>query len=75
MDVIVLRSTSRWNLLRGLWGIADGSHLNIQDFELYQVSEMKLDVEWSRSLTLDGEVAGTSPFEVSVLPGALYWFC
>ena len=75
MDVIVLRSTSRWNLLRGLWGIADGSHLNIRDFELYQVSEMKLDVEWSRSLTLDGEVAGTSPFEVSVLPGALYWFC
>ena len=28
------------------------------DFELYQVSEMKLDVEWGRS-NLDGEVSGS----------------
>lgn len=74
IDVIVLRRTSRWQLLRVLTRVFSGSHVELPCIECRQVREFSIDTPDADLLDLDGELAGRSPVTVQMLPGALRVF-
>lgn len=71
LDVLLLRPTSRWNLLKVFQGIADGSHRNLPGIEYHQARSVTIQTSDPDPLNLDGEISGTAPFTATVLPAAL----
>ena len=74
LDVVVLRRASRLQLLRLFSKVYDGSHLALSFVEYYQVRSFAIESAGHETLDLDGEVQGTAPVQVQVLPGALRLF-
>ena len=71
IDVIVVRKgVSKLQLLSILPKVYDGSHLNSPYLEYYQVSKFCLKTKNNQILNIDGEVLGTTPIEVEVIPNA-----
>jgi diacylglycerol kinase (ATP) len=71
LDLLLLRPTSRWNLLKVFQGIADGSHRNLPGIEYLQGQTVSIHTNTPDPLNLDGEIAGTTPMTTTVLPAAL----
>ncbi|MFM7059368.1 MAG: diacylglycerol/lipid kinase family protein [Planctomycetota bacterium] len=71
LDVVLLRPTSRWNLLQVFQRVADGSHLQLSGIELHRASTLTIDSSTIDPLNLDGELRGHTPFSATVVPGAL----
>lgn len=71
LDLLLLRPTSRWNLLRVFHGIADGSHRNLPGIEYHQAQSVTIHTNSPDPLNLDGEISGCSPITANVLPAAL----
>ena len=71
LDVLLLRPTSRWHLLKVFQGIADGSHRNLPGIEYHQARSITIQTNSPDPLNLDGEISGTAPFTATVLPAAL----
>ena len=71
LDLLVVRAMPRGQLLRLFSRVPDGGHLDSPHVEMRQVSRFSLSAPSPEPLNIDGEVAGSSPMEVSVLPGAL----
>ncbi|MFN5585352.1 MAG: diacylglycerol/lipid kinase family protein, partial [Planctomyces sp.] len=71
LDVLLLRPTSRWNLLKVFQGIADGSHRNLPGIEYLQGRSITIHTRSPDPLNLDGEISGTTPFTAVVRPAAL----
>ena len=71
LDVLLLRPTSRWNLLKVFHGIADGSHRNLPGIEYLQGRSITIHTRSPDPLNLDGEISGTTPITATVLPAAL----
>jgi YegS/Rv2252/BmrU family lipid kinase len=71
LDVVVLRPSSRWNLLKVFQRVADGSHLQVPGVECLRARVLTVESSGTDVLNLDGEVRGATPFSASVLPGAL----
>ena len=75
MDVVVVRhGPSRFKLLTMLPKVYDGTHINSPMLEYYQVSEFSLIPERDEILNIDGEVLGTTPIHVKMIPGAFQVF-
>jgi diacylglycerol kinase (ATP) len=74
VDLILVRATSRWQLLKLFRQIFDGSHVNQPCVEYHQVAELELATAGSEGLNLDGELRGTTPFQLSVVPRAVSVF-
>ena len=71
MDIVVVRhGPSRFKLLTLLPKVYDGTHINSPILEYYQVSEFSLIPERDEILNIDGEVLGTTPIHVKMIPGA-----
>jgi len=71
LDLLLLRPTSRWNLLKVFQGIADGSHRNLPGIEYHQARSITIHTSSPDALNLDGEISGTTPFTAAVRPAAL----
>ena len=74
MDVVVVRPTSRRQLIQLFQRVFDGSHVSLACVDCYQVSKLVVTPEQSEGLNLDGELVGSTPFAAEVLPGALRIF-
>ena len=71
IDLIVLRSgVSRTRLLQVLPKLFDGSHINEPELEYYQTSQFSLIPETDEILNIDGEIMGSTPIQVDVIPKA-----
>lgn len=74
IDVVVVRRASRWQLLKMLRKVYDGSHLSLPCVEYRQVSRFKIEHDDQFPLNLDGEALGHAPFAVEMMPAALSLF-
>ena len=75
IDLIVIRSgVSRTRLLQVLPKLFDGSHINEPELEYYQTSQFSLIPETDEILNIDGEIMGSTPIQVDVIPKAFEMF-
>jgi YegS/Rv2252/BmrU family lipid kinase len=73
-DVLVLRKASRLQMLRLFAKVFDGSHLDLDCTEYCQVHSLAVTTAHQDSLELDGEIKGTAPVTVDVIPSAMRVF-
>lgn len=71
IDVVVVRHASRWEMLRLFQRVFEGSHVDMQCVEYYQVRRFAIELNDQRPLNLDGETTGSAPFVAEMLPAAL----
>jgi YegS/Rv2252/BmrU family lipid kinase len=74
IDVVVLRNASRREMVKLFSRVFDGSHLSLGRVEYHQVRSFAVESQDDRPLDLDGEVSGTSPVRVEMMPAALRVF-
>jgi len=75
IDLIVVRSgVTRTRLLQVLPKLFDGSHINEPEVEYYQTSEFSLIPEKDEILNIDGEIMGSTPIKVKMIPNAMEIF-
>jgi diacylglycerol kinase (ATP) len=75
LDVILLNDISKFNLLKVFPQIFKGTHVNDSHVETFKGKHIKIVTETPQRLTPDGEVFGTTPIEVSILPNKITMFC
>lgn len=75
LDVVLLNRISRLNLLKIFPQIFKGTHVNDAHVETFRGQQIKIVTESPQRLTPDGEVFGTTPIEVSILPNKINMFC
>ncbi len=74
IDVVVVRDATRWQLLSLFRKIYDGSHLEADCVEYFQTRTLQLVAEGDHPLDLDGEVKGSAPFSIEMIPAAIQVF-
>ena len=75
IDLIVIRAgASRTRLLQVLPKLFDGSHINEPEVEYYQTSKFSLIPEMDEILNIDGEIMGSTPIKVEMIPKAFAMF-
>ena len=74
IDLLLVRSTSRVNLLRLFSKVFKGQHIYDPNVSYHQVASFKLDSSPSTQLNIDGETKGRTPIEVQVLRDHVSFF-
>lgn len=74
IDVVFIRDASRWELLKMFPKVFDGTHISFPFVEYHQVRTLSVIPSEDEILNLDGELKGTTPFEVEMIPGAFEVF-
>jgi diacylglycerol kinase (ATP) len=76
MDIIVVKhKASRLKLLSMLPKVFEGTHINHPLVEYYKASEFSLIPKEDEILNIDGEIAGSTPIDVKVIPKKIEIFC
>ena len=75
LDVILLNDISKLNLLKIFPRIFKGTHVHDSHVETFKAKHIKIATETPQRLTPDGEVFGSTPIEVSILPNKINMFC
>jgi diacylglycerol kinase (ATP) len=75
LDIILLNNISKFNLLKVFPQIFKGTHILDSHMETFKGKHIKIVTETPQRLTPDGEVFGTTPIEVSILPQKINMFC
>ncbi len=73
-DVVIARAMSRVTLLRLFPLIFTGDHVKDPHVEVVTCSRLEVEFDPPRPVTPDGELLGTTPLSVEVLPRALEMF-
>ena len=74
IDVVLVRTATRPQMLRLFAKVFDGSHVTMPCVEYYQVRSLAIDSEGDDVLDLDGEIKGAPPISLKVLPRAVQVF-
>jgi YegS/Rv2252/BmrU family lipid kinase len=74
IDVVVLRNTTRAQMLKVFKRVFDGSHVSLPCIGYHQVRSFSIEYEGPEPLDLDGELKGSAPLSVEMAPGALQVF-
>jgi YegS/Rv2252/BmrU family lipid kinase len=74
VDLVLMRNTARRQLLKVLRSVFDGSHLDESCVEYHQTREFELVPEQADGLNLDGELRGSAPCHVTVMPQVISIF-
>jgi len=74
LDVVILNKLSRLRLLSALPRIFAGTHLKMKEVEHFTARTMSFRSTPAKVLTPDGEITGTTPITVNVLPGKIRVF-
>ena len=76
MDIIVVKhKASRIKLLSMLPTVFEGTHINNPIVEYYTESEFSLIPKEDELLNIDGEIAGSTPIVVKMIPKRIEVFC
>lgn len=70
-DIIILHDISRRELLAGFLKIFNGEHIYCRGCEYFQTDYAKVETSPNMALMPDGEIFGSSPFELEVISGEL----
>ena len=68
IDLIIVRKTSRINLLKLFPKLFSGDHIKSSLVEYRQVQNFSISLEETNDLTIDGEIIGTTPLNVQMVP-------
>ena len=68
IDLIIVRKTSRINLLKLFPKLFSGDHIKSPLVEYRQVKNFSISLEETNDLTIDGEIIGTTPLNVQMVP-------
>ena len=68
IDLIIVRKVSRFKLLKLFPKVFSGNHISDPGVDYRQVKKFSILPEKDRQLNIDGEVLGSTPVEVQVLP-------
>ena len=68
IDLIIVREKGKMKLLNLLPKIFDGTHIDSEIVEYYQVSRFSLIPDENEPLNIDGEITGKTPIEVKMIP-------
>ena len=68
IDLIIVRKVSRFKLLKLFPKVFSGKHIGDPGVDYRQVKQFKIMSEDKSQLNLDGEVLGSPPVEVKILP-------
>ncbi|ADL08975.1 diacylglycerol/lipid kinase family protein [Thermosediminibacter oceani] len=71
LDVCIVNSIGRMELLRFLPSVFTGKHKNHPAYEVFRGKKVRVEFERPTKVHADGDVIGTTPVEFSVEPGAL----
>lgn len=74
MDVVLVRNASRWQMFRLFTKIFNGSHVDMPWVETYQVRSSSILSDGREPLDLDGEIKGTTPVSIHMIPKAVRFF-
>ncbi len=74
LDVILLNKLTRRKLLATFPKIFTGEHVNIDEVEVFQAKNIRIETNVPKILTPDGELYGTTPVEVKCLHQAVEVF-
>ena len=74
LDIIIVNSLSRLNLISTFPKIFDGSHINTKFVDYIHAKHITFEAKDPKILSPDGEVFGHLPIEVSCIPGAVNIF-
>ena len=66
IDLIIVRKTSRINLLKLFPKLFSGDHIKSPLVEYRQVQNFSISLEETNDLTIDGEIIGTTPLNVQM---------
>lgn len=75
LEVILLNNISKFNLLKVFPQIFKGTHVQDSHMETYKGKHIRIVTDPPQRLTPDGEVFGSTPIEVSILPQKITMFC
>lgn len=68
MEVVVLNEVSRMELLRAFPSVFTGKHVDHPKVEIFRCRSLRVESETPQLLTPDGEILGTTPMTIDVLP-------
>tara|TARA_Y100001980_G_C14545272_1_gene324753 strand:- start:590 stop:1477 length:888 start_codon:yes stop_codon:yes gene_type:complete len=68
IDLLIVRKTSRVNLLKLFPKLFSGEHVKSPLVEYRQVENFSISIEETNDLTIDGEIIGTTPLNVQIIP-------
>ena len=68
IDLIIVRKTSRINLLKLFPKLFSGDHIKSPLVEYRQVQNFSISLEETNDLTIDGEIIGMTPLNVRMIP-------
>jgi YegS/Rv2252/BmrU family lipid kinase len=74
LDIVVASDLNRRGVLRLLPTIFSGRHVNDPRVEVFRGRSIRLDTDYTLALTPDGEILGSTPIEVTVVPQAIEVF-
>ena len=75
IDLVVVKAgVTRTRLLQVLPKLFDGTHINEPEVSYYQTSEFSLIPEQDEILNIDGEIMGSTPIKVKMIPNAIEIF-
>ncbi|MBT5709034.1 diacylglycerol kinase family lipid kinase [bacterium] len=74
LDVVIVREATRLQMLRLFRRVFNGTHLSLPFVETRRVQFAKIQHQDRDCLTLDGELKGSTPASVTVIPSALRIF-
>ena len=71
LDVTILNPVSLYKMLTYFPSIFTGKHIYKKEIDTYKAKHIKIETETTKSLAPDGEVFGSSPFEVDCIYRAI----
>ncbi len=71
LDVLTVEGVGRGELVSLLTKVRDGAHVRHKKVRFDRAKHIRIEPERASPLLVDGEVMGTTPVDVDVLPGAL----
>ena len=74
IDLVLVRDAGRLKLLQMFPKVFDGSHIDDPIVEYHQVRSFSVTPAENEILNLDGELKGSTPFSVTVIPSAFTVF-
>ena len=71
LDICLVEAVPKMTLLYNLTQIFSGRHLRCSAVSMHRAQCLTVDADPSQPLLIDGEVCGTTPATIKILPGAL----
>lgn len=75
LDIAIFTSTSRLTLLKLLPKVYSGGHVGSPHIKIMRGRKFSVEADKELIKTADGDIIGTLPIEVEILPGAMKFFC